>query len=785
MHIVVLSYYFDTDIQTTKELVERYSSTLSISEAVKAAGGERITVVQRFSQSHKKTYDGIDYYFIADGLPNRLNIFHNPRKVNVTVSDLKPDVVHFNGFPYHMKFLRRVLSPQCAIVWQHHGGGIPSIPKRPFIKRWLRTADALIFNSIEQGKEWKAAGIIDKHQKLFEVIENSSNFKPLSREVSIRKLGLSGSPILLWVGRLIPDKDPLTVINGFSRIRKTLPDAQLYLIYQDDTLSEQCRKLVDKLGLNDSVHFVGAVRHQELELYYNAADYFVLGSHHEGSGWSLIEAIACGTPTVVTDIPPFRKITGNNITGGLWKPGDPQSFAGIFLKTYSNPPLRESIRQYFQNNLSYDVIGQQMYSAYGEITNHCTEYIQRKDHSIPVTITSTHPSVAMFVPAGISRFNEGIHIPNLYRLVAYLSERVNMTVYTFQSRGYDIRHEKCGNAEIKYLPVGLDSHWLIKCKKLYAAIHKDHNENNYDVIHGLYGLPTEIATILSGKKLRIPTVISFLGGETARIKEHHYGNLRKQPERYLTRWIIKHAQVVTLLSQYQLTLLPHQWLKNARIRIIPLGVDTTTFFPADKNWQSPINILHVGNINPLKDHTTLLQAFNIIVQKADCRLRIIGMDLCNGSVEKLANELGISDRVEFLGLKSYEEMPEQYRWAHILLQTSIYEGGGVAVTEAAASGVVLAGTNVGLLSDFSNDKAITVPVKDPEALAAKVIQIIQAPESFSGMRKAALQWARNFDLTWTATQYLRIYRDLSRGKQVPDLEDFQARLTLENKSTIK
>lgn len=785
MHVAFINYYFDTDLANADELINRYASTLAISKAVKNAGCERVTIVQRFSENVHTTVDGIDYLLAEDGLPNRLNIFHKPGKMNAIVSDLKPDIVHYNGFPFHMKFLRSVLSPECALIWQHHGGGIPSIPRRPFIKNCLGTADALFFNSFEQANEWKNLGIADKNQKIFEITENSSTFRSLSQRTSFQRTELTGDPVILWVGRLIENKDPLTVIKGFEHIRKTLPEAQMYLIYQDDTLLTQCRHLVNARNLKNAVHFSGRTPHETLEQYYNKADYFVVGSHHEGSGWSLIEAISCGTPTVVTDIAPFRKITGNGITGGLWKPGDPQSFSDVFLKTYGNPPRRESVRQYFENNLSYEVIGRQMHSAYREIYNHRVEYITRNYRSFPAIKTYSRPHVAMLIPAGVSRFNKGIHIPSLYRLVESLSEKIDMTVYTFQAGDNKIRYEKCGDATIKYLPVRHDSRWFTKCMKLYAAVIKDNKENNYDVLHGLYGLPSEIAAILSGKKLRLPTVISFLGGETALVEELQYGNLRKQPERYLTRWIIKHARVLTLLSHFQLTLLPHYWCKNTPVRIIPLGVDTTKFIPVEKIWQSPINMLHVGNINPLKDHTTLLQAFKIIAQKVNCRLRIIGIDFSNGSVQKLANELGISDRVEFHGLQPYEEMPEHYRWAHILLQTSVYEGGGIAVTEAAASGVALVGTNVGLLSDFSNDKAMTVPVKDPEALATKVMQIIQNPGSVTGMREAALTWARNYNLHWTATQYRRIYRELSTDNRVTDRENFPAKITLDNNIVVK
>ncbi len=52
-------------------------------------------------------------------------------------------------------------------------------------------------------------------------------------------------------------------------------------------------------------------------MYYNSADYFVLGSHYEGSGFSLVEAMSCGVIPIVTDIPSFRMMTNNGKIGTL------------------------------------------------------------------------------------------------------------------------------------------------------------------------------------------------------------------------------------------------------------------------------------------------------------------------------------------------------------------------------------------------------------------------------------------------------------------------------------
>ena len=60
--------------------------------------------------------------------------------------------------------------------------------------------------------------------------------------------------------------------------------------------------------------------HADMPAWFSAADLFVVGSHHEGSGYALMEACACGAVPVVSDIPTFRLLAGG--AGALWPPGD-------------------------------------------------------------------------------------------------------------------------------------------------------------------------------------------------------------------------------------------------------------------------------------------------------------------------------------------------------------------------------------------------------------------------------------------------------------------------------
>jgi glycosyltransferase involved in cell wall biosynthesis len=181
------------------------------------------------------------------------------------------------------------------------------------------------------------------------------------------KTRLSGKPIFLWVGRLNENKDPITVISGFQKLLSNFPEAKLYMIYSEANLKQKLLSFINRSStLKSSVILIGYIEHKNLGDYYNSADYFVLGSHYEGSGFSLVEAMSCGVIPVVTDIPSFRMITENGNVGILWKCGDAISFyrnAKLILEKPIKEESEKVIAQ-FRNNLSYQAIGRKAKEFY-------------------------------------------------------------------------------------------------------------------------------------------------------------------------------------------------------------------------------------------------------------------------------------------------------------------------------------------------------------------------------------------------------------------------------------
>ena len=361
--------------------------------------------------------------------------------------------------------------------------------------------------------------------------------------------------------------------------------------------------------------------------------------------------------------------------------------------------------------------------------------------------------IAVFVPGGLDAFNNGVHIPSLYQLIERLSTRFQIIAYSLRNRRDLPSANRCGDATVKYLHCTNAASWPAKVWAFRSAFVNDHSGNPFDAIHARLGLPAELAAVLLGKYFRVPSCITFVGSETANLANEQYGNLRTEPARGVTHWIAREADALVLLTRYQLTQLDRTRLAHAHISIIPEGADTSRFVPLHRPLSAIVNFLSVGNIHPLKDHETLLQTFALILKKMPARLRIIGEDQRQSKMLALARLLGIESQVEFLGYIPPDSLPNHYRWANVFLHTSLYEGQSVAVAEAAAAGLLVAGTNVGLLHDLGEDKVILSAPRDPAGLAASVIRALREPIRCANLRRLSTAWASEYNLDWTVRQY--------------------------------
>lgn len=367
MKVVNASFFYNEKLETECEFLEQQYTITGWAEALQKKGID-VIVVNRFFRNSSFEENKVQYHFFKDKFGARLRAWQVPLQYFKLIRGLNADVIHLHHLTLSLQtfILRLLLSKKTAIIVQHHGGKSPNKFKRILHNLLINSADGFFFTSSDQGDEWFLKKM---RKKIFPVMEGATFFdyanrnnKPAARIEKTQareKTGIKGSPVFLWVGRLDENKDPLTVLDGFELIRSKYPETSLYMIYSEDKLlTEVHRRIENSTFLKRKVHLLGMIPHDKIEYFYTSADYFILGSHYEGSGYALSEALRCGCVPVVTGIPSFRTMTNNGKLGSLWIPGDKKSLAEAIINVMEKPLENEAkaCMIFFANTLSFDSI---------------------------------------------------------------------------------------------------------------------------------------------------------------------------------------------------------------------------------------------------------------------------------------------------------------------------------------------------------------------------------------------------------------------------------------------
>jgi glycosyltransferase involved in cell wall biosynthesis len=301
-------------------------------------------------------------------LPGGRTIRRRPQRLLARVAALAPELIHLEGLvlPREVRALA-VAFPDIPILAQDHGTKCPQGWRRWWFRWGFAPFAGVTFTARAQAQPFVAAGILRPNLPIFEVIEISSPFTPGEQPAARSLTGLEGNPCLIWAGNLDANKDPLTVLEAVTEVIPELPGLRLHMCFRHAPLLRRVEtRVAADPALATRVRLLGEVPYPDIEMHYRAADFLVQASHAEGSGGALIDALACGTTPLVTDIPSFRRITGEGEYGALVPVGDARALAAA-IRDWSRrdrQTLRRRAREHFDRELSFDAIGRQLCAAY-------------------------------------------------------------------------------------------------------------------------------------------------------------------------------------------------------------------------------------------------------------------------------------------------------------------------------------------------------------------------------------------------------------------------------------
>lgn len=225
-----------------------------------------------------------------------------------------------------------------------------------------------------------------------------------------------------------------------------------------------------------------------------------------------------------------------------------------------------------------------------------------------------------------------------------------------------------------------------------------------------------------------------------------------------------YRKIICISDATRAALLKWQPQTRDRLETIPNGIDLSRFNAprAEKcGAQTPV-IIAVGRIAEQKNYATALQATALLAGE-NFEFWIAGQDEMNGQMQRLARELGIEDRVRFLGYQS--DVPALLRRADIFLLASHWEGFGLAVAEAMAAGLPVVVPDVPGVREVvmesppaTENAGFLIDPASPASIAAALKPLLQNADLRHSLEKKARARAAHFDIERTIAAHLELYQ---------------------------
>lgn len=263
------------------------------------------------------------------------------RRTRRAIASRRPDLVHVHEPAVPVVGLA-ALRTGLPTVTTHHAWaestGLYGVVGR-LVRRRIAAAEVrLAVSPAAAGHHAEALGL---PRRLFRVVPNGVDVGMFREARALDRLSTAG-PVLLFVGRLEPRKGFEHAVQAFARLKMQHPDLRMVVV-GDGPERERCQALLPA-GLRVDVDMLGRVSDEDKARCFASADVYVapnLGG--ESFGIVLLEALAAGTAVVASDLPGFRSVIDDGVTGSLVPPGDPAALADAVAGLLHNDRRREAM----------------------------------------------------------------------------------------------------------------------------------------------------------------------------------------------------------------------------------------------------------------------------------------------------------------------------------------------------------------------------------------------------------------------------------------------------------
>lgn len=279
---------------------------------------------------------------------------------------------------------------------------------------------------------------------------------------------------------------------------------------------------------------------------------------------------------------------------------------------------------------------------------------------------------------------------------------------------------------------------------LYPLLRKKLKQgDNFDLIDAHYFYPDGVAAVMLGKLLKKPVVVTARGSDINLIATFYW-------PRKMIVWAAQQASAIITVCQALKEKIVDLGVSPTNIHVFRNGVDLQFFVPIDRQKaQAELKLtrptlVSVGHLVELKGHHLVIEALQVL---EDYHLVIAGDGEQMPRLKKMANDLGVAERVTFLGAISHQQLVTVYNAVDILILASSREGWPNVLLEAMACGTPVIATHVSGTPEIVTASEAGMLVNERSAQA--IVTAVRTMQKQMPQRQETRAYAE--DYSWDAT----------------------------------
>lgn len=332
--------------------------------------------------SRSEKQNSVPVHFVpVSTRPSRLSNWHNVRRMTDAIRAIRPDIVHAHIANQYAAAARRSGLPW---VLTAHGVRHLEMALRPGILNRYRewTVRREEFNLMNAATHLISISPFITDVFAGHLTADVAEIDNPVDEAFFRADRVPRSGRILYVGRLIPRKDILTLLRAFRRTLDAVPGAELRLAGEGISGLEpagypaELKRYIDRYDMSDRIRFLGQLDDDALIAEYGASELMVVSSILETAPMVILQAMAAGVPVVSTDVGGIRYLVEEGRSGYLVRAGDAAALGDRIASILQDDELRDAMgrqaKQIALERLHADKVAQRTRDVYDRVLNAAT-----------------------------------------------------------------------------------------------------------------------------------------------------------------------------------------------------------------------------------------------------------------------------------------------------------------------------------------------------------------------------------------------------------------------------